>query len=92
MFGDIVKIATRTGAVLAVLAVILGLFSMITLPAPDYSIFSNMLGKGYALMTHWIPGFPALWQVFVLVFGSWLAIQVARLAIYTGSIILKIFK
>ena len=92
MFGDIVKLATRTGAVLVVIGTVVGLLSLIQVPAPDYTAFSDIIGRGYAFMSHWIPLFPQLWQIFTVVFGSWLALQLGRLAIYTGSIILKIFK
>lgn len=92
MFGDIVKLATRTGAVIAIIAIFIGLLSLIPIPAPDYTFFSSIIGKGYAIMLHWIPGFQLLWNIFTVVFGSWLALQLGRLAIYTGSIVLKIFK
>ena len=92
MFGDFIKLATRTAGVLVVVGTIVGLMSLIQVPAPDYTTFSLALGKGYALMSHWIPLFPQLWQIFTVVFGSWLLLQLGRLAIYTGSILLKIFK
>lgn len=92
MFGDFIKLATRTAAVLALIASFVALVSLIHVPTPDYTFFSTIIGKGYAMMLHWIPGFQALWNIFTVVFGSWLALQLGRLAIYTGSIVLKIFK
>lgn len=92
MFGDIVKIATRTAAVAVVIGAIVGVFAVIHLPSPDYSFFSTLIGKGYAMMSHWIPGFPTLWGIFTAVFGTWLAVQTMRFAIYSASIVLKIFQ
>lgn len=92
MFGDLVKFGIRSAGVLTVIGIFIGILAIVTLPSPDYSFFSTVIGKGYALMNHWVPGFSAIWQIFVLVFGSWLAVQSARLAIYSSSIILKIFK
>ena len=92
MFGDIVKFGIRTGAVIAVMGIILGLMNAIVVPAPDYTFFSTLIGKGYAMMVHWVPGFPALWSIFVTFFGTWLVIKTAQFAIYTSSIVLKIFK
>lgn len=92
MFGDIIKFGVRTGAVLAVMGIILGVMAAIQIPTPDYSVFSDIIGKGYAMLTHWVPGFPALWSVFTITFGTWLVIQAARFAIYTSSIVLKIFQ
>lgn len=92
MFADFVKFATRTAAVAVVIGAIVGVFAIIHLPSPDYTVFSDMIGRGYAILNHWVPGFQALWNVFVLVFGSWLAIQTMRFAIYSSSIVLKIFK
>lgn len=92
MFADFIKFGIRTGAVLVVIGVIVGVFAVIHLPAPDYSVFSQMIGKGYAMLNHWVPGFPALWNIFTLTFGTWLAVQAARFLIYSSSIVLKIFK
>ena len=92
MFGDIVKFGVRTAAVVAVIAVIVGVMAAIVVPAPDYTFFSTLIGKGYAMMVHWVPGFPALWSIFTTLFGAWLIVQTARFAVYTGSIVLKIFK
>lgn len=92
MFGDIVKFGVRAGAVVVVMGTIVGIMAAIVVPAPDYTFFSQLIGKGYAMMVHWVPGFSALWSIFILLFGSWLIVQTARFAIYTSSIVLKIFK
>lgn len=92
MFGDFIKVGVRTVAVIAVIGLILGAIALIQVPNPDYSVFSDMIGKGYALMTHWVPGFPALWSIFTALFGTWLAVKALQFAIYSASIILKIYQ
>lgn len=92
MFGDIVKVATRTAAVALVIGTIVGVFAAIHLPTPDYSVFSNMIGKGFALMSHWVPGFSGIWQLTTILLSSWLAVKGASFVIYSSSIILKIFQ
>lgn len=92
MFGDIVKIGVRTGAVIAVIGAIVGVLSLIIIPSPDYSFFSVMIGKGYALMLHWVPGFQFIFNFFTVTLGAWLIIQTMRFSIYASSIVLKIFQ
>lgn len=92
MFGDIVKIATRTAAVAVVIGTIVGIFAAIQLPTPDYTVFSDMIGKGFALMSHWVPGFASIWQLAMIVVSTWLVVKGASFVIYTSSIILKIFE
>lgn len=92
MFGDIIKIATRTGAVVAIGAIILAPFLAIRIPNVDYSVFSSVIGKGYSIMNHWVPGFSTLWSFATGIFTFWLAIKTAQLAVSASRIVLTIFK
>ena len=92
MFGDIIKTTARTLASVAIAAVIIGPFLAIQIPNVDYTFFSNMVGKAYAVMSHWVPGFPALWTFITGCLGVWLLIKTVQLALITNRIVLNIFK
>ncbi|MBQ3445819.1 hypothetical protein IJG29_03820 [Candidatus Saccharibacteria bacterium] len=87
-----IKLVTRTAAVVIVIGAIVGAFAAIQLPTPDYSFFSQMVGKGYAIMSHWVPSFPALWSFTTLILGAWLSIKGMQFVVYASSIVLKIFE
>lgn len=90
MFGDMVKYATRTIAVSAVIAAIVLLFTVVPIPAPDYTLFSQMIGKGYALMSHWVPAFPAIYSFIITVLGLWVAIKTLKFSISGIAFVLKV--
>lgn len=92
MFGDIIKFGVRAGAVALLVSAIIAAFA-VTFPSPDYSTFSYAIGKGYAIMTHWIPAFPALWQLLITSLNLYLALLSVEFIVSGASaFILTIFK
>lgn len=92
MFGDIIKTAARAGAVALLVGAIIAAFA-VQFPAPDYTVFSQAIGKGYAIMTHWVPSFPALWALLTTSLNLYLALLSLEFIVSGASaFILTIFK
>lgn len=92
MFAEWIAIGARTVAVGAVLAAMIALFTVVPIPNPDYTVFSQMIGKGYAIMTHWVPAFPAIYSFIIVVLGFWLTLKVFKLSIAGLAFVLKVMK
>lgn len=75
------KIAVKIAILGLLVGSLLGLLSLIQFPAPDYTLFSQMIGKGYAILSHWVPAFPAIWAFSLGMFQLILAILALRVTI-----------
>lgn len=92
MFGDIVKFGARAGAVALLVGAIIAAFA-VQFPAPDFTYFSVAIGKGYAIMTHWIPAFPALWTLLITALNLYLSLLGLEFVVSgAAAFILTIFK
>ena len=91
MFADFMKWATRTAVAVGIVTAIIVPFAAIHIPNVDYTLFSTAIGKGYALMVHWIPSFAVIWNFTLGVFTFWLLVQTARLALIVHRLTLRIF-
>lgn len=92
MFGDFIKFGARTAALGAIVLAIVALFTVVPIPQPDYSLFSQMIGKGYALMTHWVPGFPAIYTFIMVVLGLWVTLKVFKFSLSGLAFVLKVMQ
>lgn len=90
MFGDIIKIGIRTAAVVAVVAVVVGIFESIQIPAIDFSNLTSPMGIAYAFINHWMPGMGTLVDIAVNLLKIEVALTLAWFAIIAIQWILKI--
>lgn len=92
MFGDIIKYSARAGAVALLVGAVVAVFA-VQFPTPDYTWFSVAIGKGYAIMTHWIPAFPAIWSMIFISLNLYLSLWSLEFIVSGASaFILTIFK
>lgn len=90
MLAQTIKFGARTVALGLVIGAIIAIFAAVQIPTPDYTVFSQAVGKGYAIMNYWIPGFSVLYNFILLVYGLWITIQVAKFSIAGLALILKV--
>lgn len=82
--GDAVKIAVKTALIVGITAAIIALFANIQVPALDYTLFSQAISTGLAVLFHWVPIMSILWPVVLALFAfeaAYYAFQVAMIAI-----------
>lgn len=71
---DALKIAAKVALIAIVTAAIILLFSTVTIPGMDFTVFGQALSKGLAIVNHWCPAFAIVFPVAVAMFSLQLAI------------------
>lgn len=90
MFGDIVKIAAKVAALVAGTALIIALFSVITIPSLDLTSASDYINTAYSVCLHYIPGFSVLWSLGIGIITLDLGILGVRFGLIAVKWILKV--
>lgn len=90
MFADYVKMAAKAIALVAGAALIIAIFSSITIPNLDLTAASDYLNIAYSIGNHYVLGFPILWQLGIVVLALELAELGVRLALIAIKWVLKI--
>lgn len=75
MFADIAKIAAKTALIAVITTAIVAIFATVQIPNLDFTLFGQALGKGLAIIYHWVPGS----NVIVPIAFSMMSIQLAIL-------------
>lgn len=88
--GDAIKIAAKTALIAVITAAIIALFANITIPNLDYSVFSNAIGVGLAVMYHWVPVMSILWPLVLSLIAFDLAYYAFQLAMIAIRWIMKV--
>lgn len=90
MFGDIVKIAAKTALIAVITAAIIALFANVQIPGLDFTLFGQALGKGLAILYHWVPGSNVIVPLAFGMFGLQLAIMLFEFAMIAVRWIMKV--
>lgn len=76
--ADWVKIALKTGLVAGVMVALWAVFTQIQLPTIDYSGVIQTMSFAYAFLTYWIPVFPIIWNISLVMLSVLLALWTFR--------------
>lgn len=90
MFGDIVKIAAKTALIAVITAAIIALFANVQIPGLDFTLFGQTLGKGLAILYHWVPGSNVIVPIAFAMFGLQLSIMLFEFAMVAVRWIMKV--
>lgn len=55
MFADVAKMAAKGAAILAIIAMVIVLFTVVTIPTPQWGNIVSGLNNAYAVIRHWCP-------------------------------------
>lgn len=83
--ADWAKIAVKTGLIATVMVALFAVFALVQVPAVDFSVLTQGLGVGLAVIYHWLPVSSVL---FTLILGL-LAVEVALIAFRYGMIAVR---
>lgn len=85
MFADYVKMGAKIALIAVITAAIIAIFANVQIPNLDFTLFGQALGKGLAIVYHWVPGS----NVIVPIAVSMLGIQLAILLFEYGMIAVR---
>lgn len=88
--GDFVKIAAKTALIVGITAAIIAIFVNVQIPALDFSLFGQAVGKGLAIMYHWVPGSNVIVPIAFSMMGIQLAIMLFEYAMIAVRWIMKV--
>lgn len=83
--ADWAKIAIKTGLIATVMVALFAVFSLVQLPAVDFSVLTQGLGVGLAVIYHWLPISSVL---FTVILGL-LAVELALITFRYGMIAVR---
>lgn len=90
MFAIIAKIATKTALIAVVTTAVLALFANIQIPAIDFTLITNALGVGLAVVYHWFPPAQVLMPIVLFLIGLDLALITFNFAMIAIRWIFKV--
>lgn len=88
--GDAIKIAVKTGLIVTIMAAIAVLFSVVQIPAVDFSVLTQGLGVALATLYHWVPIMRVLFPVLVVILGVDLALIVFNFGMIAIRWVMKV--
>lgn len=83
--ADWVKIALKTGLIAGVMIALWAVFTQIQIPTLDFTVPLQSAGFAMAFLTYWIPAFPTIWNVTLIL----LAVLVALWGFRFGTIAVR---
>lgn len=89
-FSTALKIAVKAGLIAVVTVAIIALFANVTIPGLDFSVFSQALGKGLAILYHWCPACIIVVPVAFAMFGLYLSFLFFEFAMIAVRWIFKV--
>ena len=92
MFADYIKMATKTAAIIAVVATIIIAFNAIQIPVVDFTSLTDGLGKALAIGSHYIPYFQVIWNFTLTLIGFVITYYTLKLSFISFKFIFKIFE
>ena len=84
------KIAVKAGLIAVVTTAIIALFTNVTIPGLDFTIFGQALGKGLAILYHWCPATVVVVPVALAMFSLYMAIILFEFAMIAVRWIFKV--
>lgn len=88
--GDAIKIAVKTGLIVIIMTAIVVLFSVVQIPAVDFSVLTQGLGVALATLYHWVPIMRVLFPVLVVILGVDLALIVFNFGMIAVRWVMKV--
>lgn len=90
MFADYVKMAAKVALIAVITAAIIAIFATVQIPNLDFTLFSQSISKGLALVYHWVPGSNVLLPLAFSMFGIQLAIMLFEYSMIAVRWVLKV--
>lgn len=90
MFADYVKMAAKVALIAVITGAIIALFANVQIPGLDFTMFGQALGKGLAILYHWVPGSNIIVPIAVSMFGVQLAIFLFHYAMIAVRWVMKV--
>ena len=90
MFADIVKIAANTALIAVITAAIIAIFVNVQIPDLDFTLMGQALGKGLAIIYHWVPGSNIIVPIAFGMMGVQLAILLFEYAMIAVRWVMKV--
>ena len=78
--ADWVKIALKTGLILGVMTALWAVFTQIQIPTIDFTQVVQTMSFAMAFLTYWIPVFPIIWNISLVMLSVLLALWSFRFA------------
>lgn len=88
--GDFVKIGIKTGLIVVITAAIILVFTSISFPTLDFSLFIQYLKAGYAIAVHWCPVLSVVYPIAIALMGVRIAIWVCHFGLIAVRWIMKV--
>lgn len=90
MFADYVKMGAKIAVIAVVTAAIIAIFTTVQIPGLDFAFFGQTLGKGLALVYHWVPASSVIIPIAFAMMGVQLAILLFEYAMIAVRWVLKV--
>lgn len=88
--ADWAKIAIKTGLIAVVMVALWLVFSTIQIPVIDFSVITNNVGLGFAVLSYYVPVFPTLWTTTLVLLGVLVALWTFRFAMIATRWLFKV--
>lgn len=90
MFADYVKMAAKVALIAVITTAIIALFTTVQIPNLDFTLFGQALGKGLAIIYHWVPGSNIIVPIAFSMMGLQLAILLFEYAMIAVRWVMKV--
>lgn len=90
MFADLARIIARGVAVAGIIAAVIVLFNVITIPTPTWGNIATSINQAYAVARHWAPALTTILPIGIQLITLELAIMGVELAGMAYRWILKV--
>lgn len=90
MFADYVKMAAKVALIAVITVAILAIFANVQIPNLDFTAFGTALGKGLAIVYHWVPGSNVIVPIAITMLGIQLAIMLFEFAMIAVRWVMKV--
>lgn len=88
--GDLVKIVVKTSLIAVIMAGIVAIFATVQIPSLDFSILTQALGVGLAVLYHYVPIARTIIPLVIVILTLELAILTFRVGMIAVKWIMKI--
>lgn len=90
MFADYIKMAAKVALIAVVTTAIIAIFANVQIPSLDFTLFGQALGKGLAIIYHWVPGSNVIVPIAFAMLGVQLAIILFEYAMIAVRWVMKV--
>lgn len=90
MFADYIKMAAKAALIAVVIAGIITLLNIVTIPSFDISALTVYLSVAYTFAVHWCPAFSYLWPIALALITLEIGILTFRISAIAWKWVFKI--